>query len=143
MERRVYGTAIGLIGVSTLVITSSLVGVISLGTDGVAGLADRVPFYVLGGALVFTGLLVALELRIEDGTKIITTSIAIAVCAFVVIGLSAEGFLFAIANPDRILSNIILYVFAAGLISTGLIFWAVRHWREFTTSGPPARRGRR
>jgi hypothetical protein len=55
----------------------------------------------------------------------------VAVVALIAISLSIEGVLFGLEYPDRLFSNLLPYFLAAGLISTGLIIWALRHWREF------------
>lgn len=131
MENKLLGTLVGLIAGSTLVVTSSLVGVLALTEGLVRGLGGRIPYYVLAAAIVFITLLVILEMRLEDGSRIITTSGVISLLALVGIALSAEGLLFGINSPDQLFSNILPYFLAAGLISTGLIIWGVRHWREF------------
>lgn len=124
---------VGLISVSTLLITSSIVGVLALTSGATDGIGARVPYYVLATALVFTGLLVALEQRLDDGSQIISTSGAVAIVSLFVVSLSIEGLLFAFHQPDQVLTHLLPYFVAAGLVSTGLIIWAVRHWREFTT----------
>lgn len=131
VERNHLASLVGSIAVSTLLVTSSLVGVLAL-TEGLTpGIGGRVPFYVLAAAVVFVALLVFLELNLEDGMRIITTSVVVSVVALVVISLSVEGLLFGLSFPDILLSNLLPYFLAAGLISTGLIIWAIRHWREF------------
>lgn len=123
--------ATGLIAVSTLLVTSSLVGVLALTEGLTTGIGGRVPYYVLATAIVFVGLIVSLENNLDDGARIITTSVVVSVVSLVVISLSVEGILFGLAFPDRLLSNLLPYFLSAGLISTGLIIWAIRHWREF------------
>ncbi len=129
MDWRVLAT--GLIAVSTLLVTSSLVGVLALTEGLTTGIGGRVPYYVLATAIVFVGLVVFLERELDDGARIITTSVVVSVVSLVVISLSVEGILFGVAFPDRLLSNLLPYFLSAGLISTGLIIWAIQHWREF------------
>ncbi len=131
MDNRYIAILVGLIAGSTLLVTSSLVGVLALTEGLVGGLGGRIPYYVLAAAIVFVGLLVALELELADGARIITTSAVVAVVALIAISLSIEGLLFGLEYPDRLFSNLLPYFLAAGLISTGLIIWALRHWREF------------
>lgn len=131
MDNRYVTLLVGLIAGSTILVTSSLVGVLALTEGLVGGLGSRVPYYVLAAAVVFVGLLVFLEMRLEDGARIITTSVVVSVLALVVISLSVEGLLFGVEFPERLFSNLLPYFLAAGLISTGLIIWALRHWREF------------
>lgn len=131
MEREYLAILVGSIVASTLFVTSSLVGVLAI-TEGLTpGLGGRVPYYVLATAVVFVVLLVSLEIRLEDGARIITSSVVVSAVALVVISLSVEGLLFGLEFPDRLFSNLLPYFLAAGLISTGLIIWAINHWREF------------
>lgn len=134
MERQQIGLIAGLIIGLTFVVTSSIVGVLAISTGQTGGIGWRVPYYILGAAAVFTGLVVYLEFNIDDGSKIILTSGAIGICSLFIISFGVEGIIFGVRNPDQLLSNILPYVIAAGLISTGLIIWGVRHWREFTTA---------
>ena len=133
MDNRLIATLVGLIAASTLLVTSSLVGILALTEGLVGGLGARVPYYVLAAAVVFVVLLVVLEMRLEDGSRIITSSVVVSLVALVAISLSIEGILFGVQFPDRLFSNLLPYFLAAGLISTGLIIWALRHWREFVT----------
>lgn len=134
MDRKLAASAVLLVAASTLLTASAMMGGLALLTGSAAGIGSRIPYYVLGGAAVFTALVVWLELRIDDGLTIISVSLAVGVVAFLLLGLGVEGLFFGYRNPDRMLSNVFVYLLAAGLISTGLTFWAVRHWREFTRS---------
>lgn len=134
MDRRLAATAVGLIALSTFVIASSMLGAFAILTASAPGFGGRVPYYVLGGAAVFTAVVVLLEMRIDDGLTIITTGLAVAAVGLLAIGLGTEGLLFGYRTPTRMLSNLFVYLLAAGLISTGVIFWAVRHWREFAST---------
>jgi hypothetical protein len=131
VDRTQLSLAVGLIVVSTLLVTSSLVGVLAVTEGLVEGVGGRVPYYVLAAAAVFVGLIVALEMRLDDGSRIITTSVVVAAVSLVVISLSIEGLFFGMQFPSKLFSNLLPYFLAAGLISTGLIIWAVQHWREF------------
>mgnify|MGYP006977847045 CR=1 FL=1 len=133
VDNRLIATLVGLITASTLLVTSSLVGVLALTEGLVGGLGGRVPYYVLSAAIVFVALLVVLEMRLEDGSRIITSSVVVSLVALIAISLSVEGLLFGATYTDRLFSNLLPYFLAAGLISTGLIIWALRHWREFVT----------
>ncbi|MEF8775965.1 MAG: hypothetical protein V5A43_05625 [Haloarculaceae archaeon] len=134
MKRSTVALAVALVVASTLVIASAMMGGLAILTGAAEGVGYRVPFYVLGGAAVFTGLVIYLEMHVDDGLLIISVSLAVGLVAFVLITLGVEGLYFSVRKPDRMLSNLSVYLLAAGLISTGIIFWAVRHWREFTRS---------
>lgn len=128
-----------LVGGGTLVLTASIVGLLALADGGSPGLSARLPVYVLAGAVAFVAGLLLIEVRYEgraDATAIVGTAGAIAITVLVVVALSGEGVVYAAANPDRVLvSQNLLYFLAAGLVGTGLAYWAVRHWREFTGGG--------
>ena len=134
MDRKLAATAVGLVVASTLLTASAMMGALALLTGSAPGVGSRVPYYVLGGAAVFTALVVWLEVRIDDGLTIISVSLTVGIVALVAIGLGVEGLYFGYRRPGRMLSNLFVYLLAAGLISTGVIFWAVRHWRELTRS---------
>ena len=134
MDRKLAAATVVLIAASTLLTASAMMGGLALFTGSAAGIGGRVPYYVLAGAAVFTALVVYLEMQIDDGLTIISVSLAVGMVALFLLGLGVEGLYFGYRNPDRMLSNLFVYLLAAGLISTGVIFWAVRHWREFTRS---------
>jgi hypothetical protein len=133
VEQKYLGLFVGLIVASTLVVTTSLIGVLALTEGLVADVGGRIPYYVLAAALVFVVLVVFLEYQLDDGSLIITTSSVVAAVSLVAVALSFEGILFAIENRNSLFSNLLPYFIAAGLISTGLIIWGVNHWREFVT----------
>jgi hypothetical protein len=116
----------------TLVLTATFVGVLALVSDGTPGLGARLPVYVLTMAGSFVAALVIAEQRRSDGGTVIVTAGTLALAVFVVVALAGEGAVYAQAHPGRVFeSSLLLYLFAAGLIGSGLAYWAVRHWREF------------
>ncbi|MFB6309594.1 MAG: hypothetical protein ABEH64_00290 [Salinirussus sp.] len=133
VERQYAGLFVVLIALSTLVITASLAGVLALTEGLVRGVGARIPYYVLAAAIVFVALVVFLEYQLDDGSVIITTSTVVAAVSLFAISLSFEGILFALENQSSLFANLLPYFLAAGLFSTGLIIWAVNHWREFVS----------
>ena len=124
---------------STVVLTASFVGVVSFLTGSAVDVGARLPFYVLAMAIAFAGTLFVLDDPTADGVRVIVATVGVAVASFVFTALSAEGFVYAIKHTERLLgSNLLVYFFAAGLICTGLAFWALRHWREFAGEGAAA-----
>lgn len=122
--------------VSTLVLTASFFGVIAALSEEVTGLDDRMPFYLLAAAGMFVGTIILLEMYQADGKTIITSAVFTGITSFVLALFSVEGILFAYEHPERVIVNqLILYFLAAALVATGLGYWALRHWREFT-EGP-------
>lgn len=125
--------ATGLVGGSTFILTASFVGLLSLLSGDPVDLGDRVPFYMIVMGFVFVGTILILEEQGATAEAILVTAIVVAVLAFVGIGLTVEGILFAMRNPDRVfVSQLVYYFIAAGLIATGIGYWGIRHWREFT-----------
>lgn len=134
MDRRVLGTLVGLIAVSTLSVTASIIGVVAFVDGRTEGLWSRLPYYVFVMAIAFTGLVFALEMRVDDGRKILSTSVVVSVIVFVLALLGVEGVIYSIENPSQVLSNILFFFLSAGLFCTAVMYWAVNHWREFVTS---------
>jgi hypothetical protein len=120
-------------------VTAAIMGIRALIEGAAMEVGARVPYYVFFMAVVVTILVFLLEREIDDGWKIISTSLAIGVLGFALSLLGVEGALFALENPDQVLSNITFYFISAGLLCTSITYWAVNHWREFISS-PTARR---
>jgi len=124
---RVGGTVLG----STLGLTASFVGVVALATGASAGLASRLPFYVLGMAAAFVIGVVVFEEEFVDGIRVILSATITAVGTFLLVTLAGEGVVYAIRFPRRVIaSQLLFYFLAAGLVATGLGYWGVRHWQD-------------
>ncbi|MFB6081624.1 MAG: hypothetical protein ABEJ67_02265 [Halanaeroarchaeum sp.] len=118
---------------STLLLTSSFLGILAIITGKVPGFSTRFPWYVLLMALGFVAALFLLERPNLEGTQILVATLGLTVTIFVVVTLAGEGVTYAMRYPDEVfVSNLILYLVAAGLIGSGLAFWSIRHWREYT-----------
>lgn len=119
--------------VSTLVLTSAFLGALSLLTRSVPGFSSRFPYYVLVMALGFVTALFLLERPRIDGSQVLMATIGLTVTVFVLVTLAGEGLAYALQYPSAVFqSDFILYLLAAGLIGSGLAYWTIRHWREFT-----------
>ena len=124
-----------LVGLSTLVLTAAFVGILALLRGAVAGFDARVPWYLVVSALVFTVTILFLERHDSDGQVIITTALVVTLVSLITVTLSYEGVLFAVYYPEDIfVSQLVLYFLAASLLSSGLGYWGLKHWREFTES---------
>lgn len=118
---------------STFVLTSAFLGALSLFTRSVPGFSVRFPYYVLLMALGFVTALFLLERPRIDGTQVLMATIGLTVTVFVMVTLAGEGLAYAYRYPSAVFqSDFILYLLAAGLIGSGLAYWMIRHWREFT-----------
>lgn len=133
MDRRLLASYVLIVAVSTLSVTSAIIGVVAIVNGDATAIESRIPFYVFFTALVFTALVFLLERNLADGRRILTLSFALAALAFVLALLGVEGLSFAMANREKVLSNLTLYFLSAGLACTGLVYWAVHHWREFVS----------
>lgn len=125
-----------LIVASTLLLTAAFVGFIAALSGHVDDFAPRLPWYLVGAAIVFVGTLVLLELNDASGRTIIVSSTVVGGLSFVLLFLAVEGFVFTVENPSEVIyeRKLILYFFAAALVATGVGYWGLRHWREFTTT---------
>lgn len=126
--------AAGLVGVSTAIVTAAFIGVVALLTGDATDVADRLPFYVLVMAVVFTVFVFLIDSRAPDGGTVIISSTGVALLGFLIVLLAGEGVVFLVTKPDELLaSQLIVYLVSAGLVCTGLAYWGLRHWREFVT----------
>lgn len=131
--RSFYVRVGGLIAVCTLLLTASFVGVLAVTTNGLAGISNRVPWYILVAAIVFVGTIVLLEREQIEGSTIITTAFFVSLFGSGIVLLAVEGVQFTLDNPDLVFgSQLVLYFLAAGLVGTGVGYWAINHWREFS-----------
>jgi hypothetical protein len=120
-----------LVAVCTLVLTASFVGLVALLSAAAPGVGTRLPLYVLGTAGAFVTAIVFLEARHLDGERIITTAGLLAVGTFVFATLSGEGLMYVVRNPGELVaSQMAFYFLAAGMIATGVGYWAINHWDE-------------
>lgn len=131
-----YVRAGAIITASTVVLTAAFVGVVALAARGTVGVDERFPFYVLAMAVTFVASLLVLDDQDIPGVSVIGATIGLSFTAFVVLGLAAEGVVYAIENPDVVVASPLLaYFVSAGLIATGLTYWGLNHWREFVGGG--------
>jgi len=125
--------AIGPVVISTLLLTAGFLGALALLNGAVVGFSDRFPFYVVLMALGFVASLFVLEGPRIEGSQVLMATIGVTVTVFVVATLAGEGIFYAIRAPGAVFQpDIILYLVAAALIGSGLAYWTITHWREFT-----------
>jgi hypothetical protein len=144
-DRRQFLARAGtVIGGSTLALTAAFVGVVALLNGAAGGVTNRFPFYVLAGAVVFVASLLLLDHEDVQGSTVIVATTVLGVTALVIVGLGVEGVLYAIEAPADVFGDrLVVYFVAAGLICTGLTYWGLNHWREFTGTGDPGGMGSR
>jgi len=127
----VYGRVGVLVAACTAVLTLAFVGVVSLASGEATNLADRVPFYVLGSSIAFVVGVLGLDGPRRDGRNVLLVALAIAGATLLLLSLGVEGLRYTVLAPDAVLvSSSGLYLVAAGVIGTGVGYWAFSHWRE-------------
>lgn len=131
-DRETLVRVVGSVGVSTLFLTAVFYGVVAVITGSVTAFEQRLPIYVLLSAIVFVVVVVVLEDEEAPGTPILVSTVVVGLTAFLGVALSGEGLIYAVENQAAIVtSQLFFYVLAAGLICTGIGYWAIHHWREF------------
>ncbi|WP_436936563.1 hypothetical protein [Halovenus marina] len=129
-----------IIGGFTIILTACFVGLIALMSGEVTEFDDRLPWYLVTVAIVFVSTIIYLEFNISEGKTIIVSAIFTGILSFILTFFSVEGVLFAANNRSTVFdSRLIIYFFAAALVATGIGYWGIQHWREFTTSAGPSR----
>ena len=132
LEAGLLPRAVAIVGVSTAVVTAAFIGIVALLTGDAVNVTDRLPFYVLVMAVVFTAFVFLIDSRASDGATVIISSVGVGLLGFLVVLLAGEGAVFLLREPDALLaSQLIVYLVSAGLVCTGLAYWGLRHWREF------------
>lgn len=116
---------------ATLGLTGSFFGVLALVNGEAVGVSGRLPLYVLALAVSFVAVVLLLEAESRSGESVLATATALSVGTFAFVSLASEGLVFAVRYPDRLFSSQLLaYVFSAGLIATALGFWFANHRDE-------------
>lgn len=134
-RRQFFLRVLLVIGGSTLLLTASFIGVLAFLSGEPIATSNRVPWYFVVAAAVFVATIILLEEGGADGATIIVSALLFSALGFVSIALAVEGVLFAWEFPERVfVSQLVLYFFSAGLIGTGIGYWALNHWREFSQS---------
>jgi hypothetical protein len=113
---------------STAVFTLAFFGILALVTGQTPRLGLRVPVYAFGGATTFVGAIVGLEQLRRDGRAVIVVASALAIGTLGTLLLCGEGALYVARNAGTLVeSRLFLYLIAAGLVSTGLVYWSVSY----------------
>jgi hypothetical protein len=120
-----------LIVVSTAMFALGFFGLLALVAGETPQLGLRIPVYAFGGAVTFVGGIVALDQLRQEGTEVLVAAGGLSVAAFGILLLGGEGVLYVTRNAEALVeSRLFLYLLAAGLVSTGLAYWGLRHRRS-------------
>jgi hypothetical protein len=126
--------ALGVIFLS-LMLTAGLVGLLGFINGAPLDVGSRLPAYALVMGLVFVVTILRLDTPEREGVTVLVATAGLAVISFVLAALATEGVFYAIARPNQVLTSmLILYFAAAGLVCTGVVIWALHHWREFAAA---------
>jgi len=132
-RRDVLPKAVALVGASTLLLTMAFLGVLAVLQGGNPGIGGRVPIYLLLAAAVFVTFVVLLEQRDLDGRTVLVSTTSLAVATGILAWLIGEGLVYVWnARGSIVASHLIVYLVAAAVACTGLFYWTLNHWREFT-----------
>lgn len=122
----------GVVFFCTCVLTLDFLGVLSSIDSESTGMQDRFPYYFLAASVGFVTALFYLEAEFSRGIQTIIPAVGIGVVTFLAVGFGVEGVLFAFASPEKVFTrNLLIYILSAGVVSTGLGYWLLQHWREF------------
>ena len=133
LSRDAVPKAAVLIGASTLLLTTAFLGVLAVVSGGNPGIGGRVPLYLLLASAVFVAFIVLLEQRDLDGRTVLVSTTSIAVATGALVWLVGEGLVYVWNNPGAVIaSQLVVYLLAAAVACTGLFYWTLNHWREFT-----------
>jgi hypothetical protein len=84
-------------------------------------------------AIAFVITVVGLIRREVGGGVVLSAATGVGVLTFSLGLLAGEGVVYTVREPSEVLgSNLVVYFLAAALIGTGLSYWTVNYWREFT-----------
>lgn len=128
-----YLRVAGVVTVSTVVLTAAFLGVLAVVTGEAPDIGARVPVYMLLMAIAFTISVVGLIRRDVGGGVVLSAATGVGVLTFTLGLLAGEGIYYTVRKPSEVLgSELVVYFLAAALIGTGLSYWTVNYWREFT-----------
>lgn len=119
----------------TVALTFSFFGIVALTMGETSGVAERLPFYAFGMAAIFVATIVFLDHKGLDGRAIIVAAFGSSVVSLVLLSLGGEGVVYVANNPDQVTqSHQFMYLVAAGLMTTGVGYWVLRHWQDLVDS---------
>ena len=126
--------ALGVVFLS-LLLTAAFVGLLGFIDGAALDVSSRLPAYALVMGLMFVVSILRLDTPDRDGATVLVATAGIAVLSFVLVTLATEGVFYTINESEKVITEmLILYFAAAGLVVTGVVIWALHHWREFATN---------
>lgn len=126
--------ALGVVFIS-LLLTAAFVGLLGFIDGASLDVSSRLPAYALVMGVVFVIAILRLDTPDRDGATVLVATAGIAMLAFALVTLATEGVFYTVSNSEEVLNTmLILYFAAAGLVCTGVVIWALHHWREFAAT---------
>jgi hypothetical protein len=124
------------VGLSTVALTASFVGLVAFVTGSVTGTLSRVPIYLVLTAAVFVAAVVLFEESSHERRRTLVAPALTAAATLFVVGFGGEGVVYALADPEAaIRSQLFIYLLSAALIATGVGYWGWRNWAWFRPAG--------
>lgn len=114
------------VGSALVVAAALIVGVASFVGGANAGFPERLPVYVLAGAVAFLGALLSMRSSPQEGTAVLRRATAVGCVGFAGVGLGTEA---AIYGLIHIAPALALYLASVLAVVCGVIYWSVRNWR--------------
>ena len=136
VSRARLGRLAAMVGLSTVALTASFVGLVALATGSVTGTLSRIPLYLLVTAAVFVAGVVLFEESRHDGRRALVAATLVAAATLFVVGFGGEGVVYALEDPEEVIrSQLFGYVVSAALIGTGIGYWGWRNWERLRPAG--------
>lgn len=127
VDRDVLARRAPVIGGFLVLLAGLGVGVVSFDGGATAGFERRIPIYVLAGAVLFVGGLLAMRYSPRDGATVLRRATGAGFLGFVAVGLWSEAVVYGLIVVAPELS---LYVVSAAVLACGLGYWSVRSWQS-------------
>ncbi len=116
----------------TLIFALATVGLIGLVNGENVGSEQRLGVYVLFSSVLFITTIYSIEKTgRRNAFEVIKVVMAITILGFVLASLSGEGLVRVMQGTEYTL-QIYLYLITGGLVCSGVGYWAIRHWKEYT-----------
>ena len=120
------------IGLFTVIFALAAVGLVELVEGRAMGSDQRLGFYVLFSSILFIFTIYSIEkAKRRDGFDVMKVVIAITIVGFIIASLSGEG-LIRVVQGAGYTSQTYVYLITGGLVFSGVSYWAIRHWKEYT-----------
>ncbi|MDG5776087.1 hypothetical protein VB773_01770 [Haloarculaceae archaeon H-GB2-1] len=135
IRRELLGETVLVVVASTLVLTWSFVGLLGFVRGDVVGVSARLPLYVLVLAIAFVVAIFQLTQYEVDGKTALVGAVGVGLLSFLLALTAGEGVAFTARYPAQVFNpQLILYVVAAALITTGTGYWLLSYWRDLAAA---------